>query len=54
MTQNINTEQCKRRAKQIKSDYPELSFCQRLDVAAKELGFRSYQHLVRSEEARND
>jgi hypothetical protein len=51
MTAQLKLEQCKRRAKQIKCDYPELSYCQRLDVAAKELGFNSFQSLIKSETA---
>lgn len=51
MTEPLKSEQCKRRAKQIKRDYSDLSFCQRLEVAAKELGFDSYQSLIKSETA---
>lgn len=51
MTAHLKSEQCKRRAKQIKRDYPDLSFCQRLEVAAKELGFKSFQNLIKSETA---
>lgn len=38
---------CKRRAKQIKADYPDACHMQRLDIAAKELGFRHYTDLKR-------
>lgn len=51
MTEHLKSEQCKRRAKQIKREYPELSYCKRLDVVAKELGFNSYQSLIKSETA---
>ena len=42
-------ELCQRRAKQLKHDYPECSYCQRLDLVARDLGFESYQHLIKSE-----
>jgi hypothetical protein len=54
MTQKTPKEQCQRRAKQIKNDYPESSYCQRLDIAAKELGFDSYQAFVKSAEVSHD
>ncbi|WP_345009461.1 hypothetical protein [Pseudaeromonas paramecii] len=38
-------ESCKRKAHQIKSDYPELSYVKRLDVAAKAQGFKHYTAL---------
>jgi hypothetical protein len=36
---------CQRRARQIKSDYPESTYTQRLDIAAKEQGFRHFTSL---------
>lgn len=54
MTQEPQKEQCQRRAKQIKRDYPASSYCQRLDIAAKELGFDSYQLLIKSKEVSHD
>lgn len=36
---------CQRRARQIKSDYPEVSYTRRLDIAAKEQGFKHYTSL---------
>jgi hypothetical protein len=39
-------EQCKRQAKRIKSDYPELGYMQRLDVVAKQMGYRDYTDLI--------
>lgn len=51
MKQNTQKELCQRRAKQLKSDYPEYSYCQRLNVVAQDLGFKSYQHLIKSEES---
>ena len=39
-------EQCKRQAKRIKSDYPELGYMQRLDVVAKQMGYKHYTNLV--------
>jgi hypothetical protein len=47
MGNNANKiEQCKRQAKRIKSDYPELGYMQRLDVVAKQMGFKNYQDLI--------
>ncbi len=37
---------CKRKARQLKSDYPDLSFTKRLDIAAKQQGFKHYTSLV--------
>lgn len=38
MGKDVNKiEQCKRQAKRIKSDYPELGYMQRLDVVAKQM-----------------
>ncbi len=49
MGNNANKiEQCKRQAKRIKSDYPELGYMQRLDVAAKQMGYRCYADLMGS------
>ncbi len=46
MDNEINLiEQCKRQAKRIKSDYPELGYMQRLDVVAKQMGYRDYTDL---------
>jgi hypothetical protein len=36
---------CKRRAKQIKSDYPDIIYTKRLDIAAQEQGFKHYTAL---------
>lgn len=36
---------CTRKAKQIKSDYPELGLNQRRDIAAKLLGFKHFRSL---------
>jgi len=36
---------CKRRAKQIKSDYPDIVYTKRLDIAAQEQGFKHYTAL---------
>ena len=38
-------ERCKRQAKRIKSDYPEIGYMQRLDVVAKQMGFLGYVEL---------
>ncbi len=47
MGNNANKiEQCKRQAKRIKSDYPELGYMQRLDVVAKQMGYQHYTNLV--------
>jgi hypothetical protein len=54
MTQKTPKEQCQRRAKQIKNDYPGCSYCQRLNIAAKELGFDNYPALIKSEEVSHD
>ncbi len=45
MSNHLN--RCKRRAKQIKADYPDACYSKRLDIAAKELGFRHYTDLKR-------
>ncbi|MCL1088025.1 hypothetical protein [Shewanella profunda] len=36
---------CKRRAKQIKADYPDCAYMKRLDIAAKEMGFENFTKL---------
>ena len=38
-------ERCKRQAKRIKSDYPEIGYMQRLDVVAKQMEFLGYVEL---------
>jgi len=40
-------EQCKRKAKQIKRDYPDKGYMQRLDVAARLMGYQHYTDLQR-------
>ncbi len=37
---------CKRKARQLKSDYPDYSYVERLDIAAKQQGFKHYTSLV--------
>lgn len=44
---NDKINKCKQRAKQLKKVRTELTHCQRLDVAARELGFSSYQNLIK-------
>lgn len=39
------SEACTRKAKQIKSDYPDLGLNQRRDIAAKMLGFKHFRSL---------
>ena len=45
---------CKRRAKQIKNDYPENGLCQRMDIAAREMGFKNYNDLRAAAEVKNE
>lgn len=45
---------CKKRAKQLKSDYPEKGLCQRMDIAAREMGFKHYNDLRAAAEVKND
>jgi hypothetical protein len=44
MQEHLNLS--KKHARQIKSDYPSLSFVKRLDIAAKKQGFRHYTSLI--------
>ena len=41
-------EDCKRMAKRIKREYPELVYMQRLDVVAKQMGYQHYTNLANS------
>lgn len=43
MQQHLDT--CKRRARQIKADRPDLGYMKRLDIAAQEQGFKHYTAL---------
>lgn len=45
MYMKYHLSNCQRRARQIKSDYPESTYTQRLDIAAKEQGFRHFTSL---------
>lgn len=44
MSQHLSD--CKRKARQLKSDNPDLPFVKRLDIAAKQQGFKHYTSLV--------
>lgn len=45
MKMQDHLDTCKRRARQIKSDYPDKGYNERLSVAAQEQGFRHYTTL---------
>lgn len=47
-------EACRRKAKQIKSDYPTLGLNQRRDIAAKAMGFKHYRSLQKIHKALGD
>ena len=45
MKMQEHLDSCKKRARQIKSDHPSLGYVKRLDIAAKEQGFKHYTSL---------
>lgn len=47
MNMQNHLDSCKRTARQIKKDYPNLPFSKRLDIAAKQQGFKHYNTLIK-------
>ncbi len=46
MNMQNHLDSCKRKARQIKQDHPELPFTKRLDIAAQQQGFKHYTSLI--------